>query len=88
MTNEFARNRIVFPSGSARHRFGRNQGAGTGSILDDNRCPLHAANLVGHQACHDVDTTARREWDNDLDRSGRLRPGLIPGEIDKDGSQN
>jgi hypothetical protein len=68
----------------ARHGFGSDHSARAGAILDHDRHALRATDLLGHQASHEVGTGARRDRNDDLDRSRRLRPCTVTAKREHD----
>ena len=64
----------------ARHRFGPDHRARAGTVLDDHRHRLRAANVVRQHAGQDVGATPGGKGNDDLDRSFRLRPYAVAGQ--------
>jgi hypothetical protein len=62
---------------SVRNGFGSNYIGRPGAVLDHHRQSLRPTDLLGQKAGQDVSGTPRRDRNNDLDRSRRLRPRVV-----------
>jgi hypothetical protein len=56
----------------ARYGFGSDHSARAWAVLDHHRHTLRTTDLLRHQARHEVSTGARRDRNDDLDRSRSL----------------